>query len=82
MRNASGAPYPVPLASCYCMDARARWRDHTHTPFDLTDDELATAATACRAMASQGVDPRIAEISANIKMTPMPEPRSRVDRVD
>jgi hypothetical protein len=35
------------------MDARARWRDDAHMPLDLTDEELATAATACRAMAYQ-----------------------------
>jgi hypothetical protein len=35
------------------MDARSRWRDHTHMPLDLTDEELATATTACRAMAYQ-----------------------------
>jgi hypothetical protein len=35
------------------MDARARRRDDTHMPLDLTDAELATAATACRAMAYQ-----------------------------
>jgi hypothetical protein len=33
------------------MDARARWRDDAHTPLDLTDAELVTAATACSAMA-------------------------------
>ena len=39
------------------MSARAcqitRWRDDGHMPLDLTDAELATAATACRAMAYQ-----------------------------
>lgn len=35
------------------MDAHARWRDDAHMPLDLTDEELATAATACRAMAYQ-----------------------------
>jgi hypothetical protein len=35
------------------MDARARWRDDAHMPLNLTDAELATAATACRAMAYQ-----------------------------
>jgi hypothetical protein len=35
------------------MDARARWRDDAQMPLNLTDDELATAATACRAMAYQ-----------------------------
>jgi hypothetical protein len=35
------------------MDARAWWRDDAHMPLDLTDAELATAATACRAMAHQ-----------------------------
>jgi hypothetical protein len=36
------------------MDARARWRDDVRMPpLDLTDAELATAATACRAMAYQ-----------------------------
>ena len=35
------------------MHARARWRDDAHMPLDLTDEELATAATACRAMAYQ-----------------------------
>jgi len=33
------------------MDARAWWRDHAPMPLELTDAELATAATACRAMA-------------------------------
>jgi hypothetical protein len=35
------------------MDARAQWRDDAHMSLDLTDGELATAATACRAMAYQ-----------------------------
>jgi hypothetical protein len=35
------------------MDARARRRDDAHMPLDLTDEELATAATACRAMEFQ-----------------------------
>jgi hypothetical protein len=35
------------------MDVRSRWRDDRHMPLDLTDEELATAATACRAMAYQ-----------------------------
>ena len=35
------------------MDARAWWRDHAPMPLELTDAELATAATACRAMAYQ-----------------------------
>jgi hypothetical protein len=35
------------------MDARARWRDDAHMPLELCDAELATAATACRAMAFQ-----------------------------
>jgi hypothetical protein len=36
------------------MDARARWRDDVPMPpLDLTDAELATAATACRAIAYQ-----------------------------
>jgi hypothetical protein len=35
------------------MDARSRWRDDAHMPLDLTDSELATAATACRALAFQ-----------------------------
>jgi hypothetical protein len=35
------------------MDARRPWRDDAHMPLDLTDAELATAATACRAMAYQ-----------------------------
>jgi hypothetical protein len=35
------------------MDALARWRDDAHMPLDLTDAELATAATACRAIAEQ-----------------------------
>jgi hypothetical protein len=35
------------------MDTRASWRDDAHMPLDLTDQELATAATACRAMAYQ-----------------------------
>jgi len=35
------------------MDARARRRDDARMQLDLTDDELATAATACRAMAYQ-----------------------------
>jgi hypothetical protein len=35
------------------MDARALRRDDTHMPLDLTDEELDTAATACRAMAYQ-----------------------------
>jgi hypothetical protein len=43
----------VPRRSLHCMDARARWRDDAHMPLDLTDAELATAATACRALAFQ-----------------------------
>ncbi len=35
------------------MDARARPRDDGRMPLDLIDEELATAATACRAMAYQ-----------------------------
>jgi hypothetical protein len=35
------------------MDAHAAWHDDTHMLLDLTDEELATAATACRAMAFQ-----------------------------
>jgi hypothetical protein len=35
------------------MDASARWRDDAQMPLDLTDEELATAATSCRAMAYQ-----------------------------
>jgi len=35
------------------MDAPARWRDDAHMLLDLTDEELATAASACRAMAHQ-----------------------------
>jgi hypothetical protein len=35
------------------MDVRARRRDDSHMPLDLTDEELVTAATACRAMAYQ-----------------------------
>ena len=35
------------------MDAHARWRDDAHMPLDLTDEELGTAATACRALAYQ-----------------------------
>jgi hypothetical protein len=35
------------------MDAHARQRDDAHMPLELTDAELATAATACRAMAYQ-----------------------------
>lgn len=37
----------------HCMDERARRGDDAHMPLDLTDAELATAATACRAMAYQ-----------------------------
>lgn len=33
------------------MDARAHRRDDARMPLELTDDELATAAIACRAMA-------------------------------
>jgi hypothetical protein len=44
---------PVPRACGYCMDSRARRRDDAHMPLDLTDAELVTAATACRAMAFQ-----------------------------
>ena len=33
------------------MDARGRRRDDAHMPLELTDQELATAAQACRAMA-------------------------------
>lgn len=40
-------------APCHWMDARSRWRDDPHMPLDLTHAELATAATACRAMAYQ-----------------------------
>jgi hypothetical protein len=36
-----------------CMDATVKQRDDTPMPLDLTDAELATAATACRAMAYQ-----------------------------
>ena len=36
------------------MDSRARRRDHARMPpLDLTDAELATTATACRAMSFQ-----------------------------
>lgn len=35
------------------MDARTRRRDDAHMPLDLSDAELSTAATACRAMAFQ-----------------------------
>ncbi len=35
------------------MDAWARRRDDAAMPLDLTDAELSTAATACRAMAYQ-----------------------------
>lgn len=35
------------------MGARVGPRDDAHMPLDLTDAELATAATACRAMAYQ-----------------------------
>jgi hypothetical protein len=35
------------------MDARATGRDDAHMPLDLSDAELAAAATACRAMAFQ-----------------------------
>jgi hypothetical protein len=35
------------------MDARARRRDDSRMPLDLTDAEVATAAQACRAMAYQ-----------------------------
>ena len=35
------------------MDAGARPRDDARMPLELTDAELATAATACRAMAYQ-----------------------------
>jgi hypothetical protein len=35
------------------MDSHARRRDDARMPLDLTDGELATAATACRAMAFQ-----------------------------
>ncbi len=28
------------------------WHDHTQMPLDLTEEELTTAATACRATAS------------------------------
>jgi hypothetical protein len=45
--------HPVPSAGRYCMDSRARRRDDRHMPLDLSDAELATAATACRAMAYQ-----------------------------
>jgi hypothetical protein len=45
--------YPVLNASRCCMDARARWRDDVHMPFDLTDLELEAAARACRALAYQ-----------------------------
>lgn len=36
------------------MDSAARRRDDALMPLDLTAEELATAATACRAMAYQG----------------------------
>jgi hypothetical protein len=35
------------------MDAGSPWRDDAYMPLDLSDEELATAATACRAMAYQ-----------------------------
>ena len=35
------------------MDARAKRRHDSYMPLDLTDAELATAPTACRAMAYQ-----------------------------
>ena len=35
------------------MDVRAKRRHDSYMPLDLTDAELATAATACRAMAYQ-----------------------------
>jgi hypothetical protein len=35
------------------MDARTRRRDDARMPLDLTDAELATAATACRALGYQ-----------------------------
>jgi hypothetical protein len=35
------------------MDATVKQRDDRPMPLDLTDTELATAATACRAMAYQ-----------------------------
>jgi hypothetical protein len=35
------------------MDATVKQRDDRPMPLDLTDAELATAATACRAMAYQ-----------------------------
>ena len=35
------------------MDATVKQRDDTPVPLDFTDSELATAATACRAMAYQ-----------------------------
>jgi hypothetical protein len=35
------------------MDATVKQRDDSPMPLDLTDAELATAATACRAMAYQ-----------------------------
>ena len=39
------------------MDSRARRRDHARMPpLDLTDAELATAATACRAMSFHKVE--------------------------
>jgi hypothetical protein len=44
--------HPVPNPRRYCMDACTRRRDDAHMP-RLTDAELATAATACRAMAYQ-----------------------------
>jgi hypothetical protein len=35
------------------MDTRLRWRDDARMPLDLTAEELATAAQACRAMVYQ-----------------------------
>jgi hypothetical protein len=40
-------------AITYCMDATVKQRDDRPMPLDLTDAELATAATACRGMAYQ-----------------------------
>jgi hypothetical protein len=45
--------HSVPSARRYCMDAHARWRDDAPMPVDLTDEELTTAATACRTIAYQ-----------------------------
>ena len=37
----------------YCIDATVKQGHDRRAPLDLTDAELATAATACRAMAYQ-----------------------------